>query len=106
HIKQLYSIDDICDRFEAVYTTRWASMGIAPSEGNWREKFKGFRVDRAFLDRTLSAGGVFMHDLPAQRQVEVTDDVMDGSESIIWKQARNKMTASVVALRHCLGSDA
>ncbi|QFT33960.1 Ornithine carbamoyltransferase [Labrenzia sp. THAF82] len=104
-IEQLYSTDDICDRFDAVYTTRWASMGVAPNLSNWQEKFNGFRVDRAFLGRTLSAGGVFMHDLPAQRRVEVTDDVLDGPQSIVWKQARNKMIASIVALRHCLGAD-
>lgn len=95
--------EEIEGKFDVVYTTRWASMGVSPVQPNWLKHFDGFKVNQAFLDKTLDQDtGVFMHDLPADRESEVCSDVLDGEKSIIWKQASNKMTASMVSIHHCL----
>jgi ornithine carbamoyltransferase len=44
-----------------------------------------------------------MHDLPAMRGYEVTDEVLDGPQSIAFRQAFHKMTSAMAILDHCIG---
>jgi ornithine carbamoyltransferase len=46
---------------------------------------------------------LFMHCLPAERGVEVTDEVVEGSSSIVFPQAENRMHAQNAIMLHCLG---
>ncbi len=75
---------------DVVYTDVWASMG-QESETEARKKvFAAYRVD-ADLMSAAAPGAVFMHCLPAKRGLEVTDDVLDGPQSIAFQQAENRM---------------
>jgi ornithine carbamoyltransferase len=85
-----------CDPAEAVkdadvvYTDVWASMG-QESEANARRKvFAPYQVNQVLMAKA-PAGCRFMHDLPAHRGEEVTHEVIDGPNSIVFQQAENRM---------------
>ncbi|MDG1896631.1 MAG: ornithine carbamoyltransferase [Fuerstiella sp.] len=75
---------------EIVYTDVWASMGQEEEAERRQQAFGDFQVNAELLSRA-PADVKFMHDLPAKRGLEVTDDVMDGSSSIVFQQAENRM---------------
>lgn len=75
---------------DIVYTDVWASMG-QESEANDRKKaFERFQVNSDLMSKA-PATCRFMHDLPARRGLEVTDEVMDNENSIVFTQAENRM---------------
>lgn len=73
-----------------VYTDVWASMGQEEEEEERKRDFAGFQVTAELLDRTPDHCR-FMHDLPAKRGLEVTDDAMEHPKSIVFQQAENRM---------------
>jgi len=75
---------------DVVYTDVWASMGQEDDAERRKAAFKGFQVN-AKLMATAPKTAIFMHDLPAKRGLEVTDDVMDGPQSVVFSQAENRM---------------
>ena len=73
---------------DAVYTDVWVSMGV---EGEDRlARFEAYRV-AARLMAAASPDAVFLHCLPAHRGEEVTAEVIDGPQSIVWRQAENRL---------------
>lgn len=73
-----------------VYTDVWASMGQEEEAERRKKAFAGFQVN-ADLMQHAPKDARFMHDLPAKRGLEVTDDVMDANYSIVFQQAENRM---------------
>ncbi|MFN5535749.1 MAG: ornithine carbamoyltransferase [Planctomyces sp.] len=71
-------------------TDVWASMGQEADAERRRQAFAGYQVNAALM-QAAPAGALFMHDLPAKRGLEVTDDVMDSSRSIVFDQAENRL---------------
>ena len=77
---------------DIIYTDVWASMG-QKEEAEEREKiFAPFQVNRTLIESTRK-DTLFMHCLPAERGREVTDSVMESSNSIVFDQAENRMHA-------------
>ena len=77
---------------DVVYTDVWASMGQKEEAGQRMKRFEGFQVNSDLMEST-GKKTIFMHCLPAERGVEVTDEVCDASYSIIFDQAENRMHA-------------
>lgn len=75
---------------DLVYTDVWASMGQEGEADQRRQVFAPYQVN-ADLMAKAPAGCKFMHDLPAHRGEEVTDEVIDGPTSIAFQQAENRM---------------
>jgi len=77
---------------DVVYTDVWASMGKKHEFQERKQHFSGFQVNEAMM---AAAGpkAYFMHCLPAQRDVEVTDGVMESPASIVFDEAENRMHA-------------
>jgi len=73
----------------AVYTDVWASMGQEKQRAKRVKDFAAYRVDAALM--RLAPDAVFMHCLPARRGEEVTDEVIDGPQSVVVEQAANRM---------------
>ena len=77
---------------DVIYTDVWASMGQKEEVKEREYIFKNFQVNSNMLEST-GKNTFFMHCLPAERGREVTDDVMESSNSIVFDQAENRMHA-------------
>ena len=77
---------------DVIYTDVWASMGQKEEALERRKIFEPFQVNKNMIDLALE-DVLFMHCLPAERGVEVTDEVCDSKNSIIFDQAENRMHA-------------
>jgi ornithine carbamoyltransferase len=75
---------------DVVYTDVWASMGQEAQADDRKRVFAAYQVNAGLMAKA-PAHCVFMHDLPARRGLEVTDDVLDGPQSIAFQQAENRM---------------
>jgi len=89
---------------DAVYTTRWLTMGVPRADDDWISKFRPYTVTPQVMAEVSRPDGrsVFLHDLPAMRGCEVLDEVLDGSQSIALRQAYHKMTSAMAVLEWCL----
>jgi ornithine carbamoyltransferase len=76
----------------AVYTDVWVSMGQADLQGKRMKDFAKYQVNSALMS-IAGPDALFMHCLPAHRGVEVTDDVIDSPNSVVYDQAENRMHA-------------
>lgn len=75
---------------DIVYTDVWASMGQESEQELRKRAFAPYQVNTALM-RSAPAHARFMHCLPAKRNLEVTDEVLDSSQSIAITQAENRM---------------
>ncbi len=75
---------------DAVYTDVWVSMGEETERAARLSAFEAYRVD-ARLMAAARADAIFMHCLPAHRGEEVTAEVIDGPQSVVWQQAENRL---------------
>ncbi len=73
-----------------IYTDVWASMGQEAEKAERMEKFKPFQVNTELLAKAGS-DVLVMHCLPAHRGEEISDDVLDGPNSIVFDEAENRM---------------
>ncbi|XP_047308921.1 ornithine transcarbamylase, chloroplastic isoform X1 [Impatiens glandulifera] len=87
---------------DVVYSDVWASMGQKEEAAHRRQVFQGFQVDKTMMD-LAGPNAYFMHCLPAERGVEVTDEVIEASNSIVFPQAENRMHAQNAIMLHVLG---
>jgi len=75
---------------DVIYTDVWVSMGQEADFDTKMKAFAGFQVN-AELMRNAKTSAVFMHCLPAHRGEEVTDEVMDSPQSIVFDEAENRL---------------
>ena len=75
---------------DAVYTDVWASMGQEAEKAKRAEIFSPFQVNRELM-ALAKQSAVFMHCLPAHRGEEVTDDIIDSAQSVVFDQAENRL---------------
>jgi len=87
---------------DIVYTDVWASMGQEAEAEKRQRAFAGFQVNSELLS-LAGEDAIFMHDLPAHRGEEVTDDVIDGESSVVFEQSENKMHLLKALLMEILG---
>ncbi|KAK8585116.1 hypothetical protein V6N13_139055 [Hibiscus sabdariffa] len=87
---------------DVVYSDVWASMGQKEEAAYRRQVFQGFQVDEALM-KIAGPKAYFMHCLPAERGVEVTDSVIEAPNSIVFPQAENRMHAQNAIMLHVLG---
>ena len=85
-----------------VYTDTFVSMGDEANKETILKRFQGLQVD-ASLMAAAKPDALFMHDMPAYRGIEVTDDVIDGPQSIIYSQAENRQHAQKAVVLNLLG---
>ncbi|MGD0078891.1 MAG: ornithine carbamoyltransferase, partial [Sedimentisphaerales bacterium] len=72
------------------YTDTWVSMGQENEKQKRIKAFKGFQVNAELL-KSAPAGVKIMHCLPAYRGLEITDDVVESPNSIIFDQSENRL---------------
>jgi len=86
---------------DLVVTDVWASMGQEKEQAERASAFEDFQVT-AELMSYASTGAAFMHCLPAHRGEEVTADVLDAKDSIVWDEAENRMHSQKALLEFFL----
>ena len=85
---------------DCIMTDVWISMG----EKNYLSKkklFNKFQINENLMDKAKK-NTIFMHCLPAHRNEEVTDSVIDGNQSVVWQQAQNRMYVQQSILNYCI----
>jgi ornithine carbamoyltransferase len=86
---------------DALYTDVWVSMGEEAETAAREAAFQGFQINASLLS-LATPDAVVLHDLPAHRGLEITDEVMDGPRSIVWDQAENRLHAQKAILEYLL----
>jgi ornithine carbamoyltransferase len=103
-IEQHHDLGKLPKGVDAVYTTRWQTMGVPKAEANWRAKFEPYGVTARLMARVSKPDGtIFLHDLPAVRGADVDDEVLDGPQSVAFRQAKHKLTSAMAVLEWCAG---
>ena len=87
---------------DAVYTDAWASMGQEGEAAERAGTFRPYQVNQELMAEA-APHAVFMHCLPAHRGEEVTDEVMDSEQSVIYEQAENRLHVQKSILYIVLG---
>ncbi len=87
---------------DAVYADSWYSMGQEQEAETRRAIFRPYQVNRSLLSHA-KAGAVAMHCMPAHRGDEITDEVLDGPQSLALRQAENRLHAQKAVLVWLLG---
>jgi ornithine carbamoyltransferase len=87
---------------DAVYTDAWASMGQEGEAGRRAQIFPPYQVNPKLMAEA-APHAVFMHCLPAHRGLEVTDAVIDSSQSVVFEQAENRLHVQKAILYLLLG---
>jgi ornithine carbamoyltransferase len=77
---------------DVIATDTWISMGMEAEADQRRRAFAGFTVDEALMEKAKSSA-IFLHCLPAYRGFEVSAQVIDGPQSVVWDQAENRLHA-------------
>ncbi len=86
---------------DLVVTDTWISMGQEEEKAAREQAFAGFMVDRKMMEQANS-DALFMHCLPAYRGKEVSADIIDAGDSVVWDEAANRMHAQKALLEFLL----
>ncbi|NKB76930.1 MAG: ornithine carbamoyltransferase [Gammaproteobacteria bacterium] len=84
-----------------VVTDTWTGMGQEEEKVNREKAFSGFCVDHSLM-RLAKKDALFMHCLPAYRGYEVTSEVIDGPQSVVWDEAENRLHAQKALMEFLL----
>lgn len=82
---------------DLVVTDVWTSMGQEDDMAGRRDVFSAYQVNAALM-RHAADEAIFMHCLPAHRGEEVTDEVIDGPQSVVWDESENRMHTQAALL--------
>jgi ornithine carbamoyltransferase len=94
---------DACAGADAIYTDVWASMGQEAQAIERRAVFHDYQVNEALMAHA-NPKAIFMHCLPAKRNQETTDAVMESAQSVVFDQAENRLHTQKALLLMLLGS--
>ena len=83
---------------DILYTDVWVSMGEEKEAAQRLRAFKGYQINRSLL-KYAKSDAIVMHCLPAHRGLEITDEVIEGRQSVAWTQGINKMYGAASTLK-------
>ena len=87
---------------DVIYTDTWVSMGQEDEERQRLRDFEGYCIDASLL-ALAAEGAIVMHCLPAHRGKEITDEVIEGPQSVVFDQAENRLHAQRALLQMLMG---
>jgi len=96
-VRIVHKPSEAADGADVLYTDVWVSMGDEASREKRMHDFAGFQIDSDLLKFAKQDASV-MHCLPAHRGLEITDDVIEGRQSIVWQQGENKLYGAAALL--------
>jgi len=86
---------------DCVMTDKWVSMNDKVNKKSKKKILKPFQVNKKLMNKANS-NAIFMHCLPVGRGEEVTNEVIDGKQSVVWRQALNRVHAQKSIIKWCL----
>lgn len=104
NVSLTHDTQEAASESDIIITDTWASMGQEQEKTDREQAFQNFRVNAELMTLT-KPDAVFMHCLPAYRGYEVTADVIDGQQSIVWDQAANRLHAQKALIDFLLVSN-
>ncbi|MEK5269325.1 ornithine carbamoyltransferase [Aeribacillus sp. FSL K6-8394] len=100
-VELIHNPDEAVQDADIIYTDVWVSMGQEEETEARMKAFKPFQVNQSLLAKAKRDVS-FLHCLPAARGLEVTDEVMDGSQSAVFLQAENRLHAQKAILKEIM----
>jgi ornithine carbamoyltransferase len=97
-----HSAEEAVGGADCVFTDTWVSMG-QEHRARGHNVFMPYQVNKALMAKARP-GALFMHCLPAHRGEEVTDEVIDGPNSVVFDEAENRLHAQKAVIAWCLGA--
>jgi ornithine carbamoyltransferase len=88
---------DAAENADVLYTDVWVSMGEEKERQKKMRAFRGYQINAGLL-HVAAENAVVMHCLPAHRGLEITDDMIEGKQSIVWAQGENKLYGAAAIL--------
>jgi len=101
HVKVFTDPRHAADGADLVTTDVWTSMGFEEENAARQAAFAGFIVDTPLM-ALAKPGALFMHCLPAHRGEEVSADVLDGPQSVVWDEAENRLHVQKALMEYLL----
>ena len=92
---------DACKDADLVVTDVWTSMGKESEQKHRESAFKGYQVNQKMMS-VANSDALFMHCLPAHRGEEVSADVINGKQSVVWDEAENRLHAQKALLLYLI----
>ena len=86
---------------DCVMTDKWISMNDKVNKASKKKILKPYQVNKKLMSKANS-DAIFMHCLPVGRGEEVTNEVIDGKQSVVWRQALNRVHAQKSIIKWCL----
>jgi ornithine carbamoyltransferase len=94
--------DEAVKNADVIYTDAWVSMGAENETAQRRRDLATFQVNEELLEGA-KAHAIVLHCLPAHRGDEITDAVLDGERSRVWRQVFHRRSAMLGVLRWIKG---
>ena len=86
---------------DCIMTDKWVSMNDKVNKKSKKKILKSYQVNKKLMNKAKS-DVIFMHCLPVGRGEEVTDEIIDGKKSVVWRQALNRVHAQKSIVKWCL----
>jgi len=86
---------------DCIMTDKWISMSDKGDKKKKKKILKKYQVNKKIM-KAAKSDAIFMHCLPASREEEVTSEVMDGKQSVVWLQAFNRIHAQKSIIEWCM----
>ncbi len=103
-IEIVHSPEETIKDAEVINTDVWVSMGQEEETQKRSLAFKDFQVNSKLL-QMASPSAIVLHCLPAHREEEITEEVLEGPQSVVWDQAENKMWLHMALIEFLLESN-
>ena len=95
---------EAAEKADVLYTDVWVSMGREKESASRRKQFKPYQINRILLSRARP-DALVMHCLPAHRGEEITGEVMESPQSVIFEQAKNRLPVQKAILEWVMGKN-
>jgi ornithine carbamoyltransferase len=93
--------DEAAKDVDCIMTDKWISMNDKVDKNKKKKLLKGYQVNKKLM-KLAKTEAIFMHCLPVSRGDEVTDEIIDGKQSVVWTQALNRVHAQKSIINWCL----
>ncbi|MDC0446805.1 ornithine carbamoyltransferase [Gammaproteobacteria bacterium] len=101
-IELMTNPQDAARNADLIVTDVWASMGQEEEQNQRLKDFDGYQVNKKLMG-VANSGVIFMHCLPAHRGEEVSAEIIEGDQSVVWDEAENRLHAQKALILNLLG---